>query len=120
MLQIFGWARLQSHLPLLPWVSWLPDSCFLGLLGFPIASLLAFGHVDFSLGIVSRRLTECRWCLPNAVSHRSSSEGVRRSARVGIRPLDGAIAAFTMDDDVASDQEAEEQWHHNGSHKPLA
>jgi hypothetical protein len=37
---------------LFPWVSWLPDSCFLGLLGFPIASLLAFGHVDFSLGIV--------------------------------------------------------------------
>jgi hypothetical protein len=52
MLQLFGWARLQPHLPLLPWASWLPDRCFLGLLGFPIASLLAFGHVDFFLGIV--------------------------------------------------------------------
>jgi hypothetical protein len=38
VLQLVGWARLQSPLP-----------CFLGLLGFPIASLLAFGHVDFSL-----------------------------------------------------------------------
>jgi hypothetical protein len=26
-----------------------PDLWLLGLLGFPIASLLAFGHVDFSL-----------------------------------------------------------------------
>jgi hypothetical protein len=26
-----------------------PDLCLLGLLGFSITSLLAFGHVDFSL-----------------------------------------------------------------------
>jgi len=81
------------------WLGAAAITLIFGFLGFlasrlPLCSPLAMSISPWS--VLLSGLTAFRRCLPNALSHRSSSDGARRSARVSIRPLYGAVAAFTV------------------------